>query len=66
MNAPTFTDVLAARAAVGRHLRRTPLAHYPSLTGLLGARVLVKHENHQPTGAFKVRGGVNLVRACAE
>jgi threonine dehydratase len=58
---PTFTDVLAARTVVGRHLRRTPLASYPSLDALLGARSLVKHENHQPTGAFKVRGGVNLI-----
>ena len=58
---PAFTDVLAARAVIGRHLRRTPLASYPSLDALLGARVLVKHENYQPTGAFKVRGGVNLV-----
>src|SRR5687767_4360365 len=61
LHPPTFTDVLAARAVVARHLRRTPLAHYPSLDALVGARVLVKHENHQPTGAFKVRGGVNLV-----
>jgi threonine dehydratase len=58
---PTFTDVLAARAIIGRRLRRTPLASYPSLDALLGARALVKHENYQPTGAFKVRGGVNLV-----
>lgn len=58
---PVFTDVLAARAVVRRHLRRTPLASYPSLDALLGARALVKHENQQPTGAFKVRGGVNLV-----
>lgn len=63
---PVFTDVLAARAVVGRHLRRTPLASYPSLDALLGARALVKHENQQPTGAFKVRGGVNLVSRLAE
>jgi threonine dehydratase len=61
MEPPVFTDVLAARAVVGRHLRRSPLASYPSLDALLGARALVKHENQQPTGAFKVRGGVNLV-----
>ena len=58
---PTFADVLAARAVVGRHLRRTPLMGYPSLDATVGARTLVKHENQQPTGAFKVRGGVNLV-----
>lgn len=61
MQPPTFADVLAARQVVGRHLRRTLLANYPSLDALVGAHVLVKHENQQPTGAFKVRGGVNLV-----
>jgi threonine dehydratase len=34
---------------------------YAGLSSLVGAEILVKHENHQPTGAFKVRGGVNLV-----
>jgi threonine dehydratase len=61
MQTPTFTDVLAARSVVSRHLRPTPLASYPALDRLLSARALVKHENHQPTGAFKVRGGVNLI-----
>ena len=63
---PTFTDVLAARRVVSRHLARTPLAHYPALDRLAGTRLLVKHENHQPTGAFKVRGGVNLVSRLGE
>jgi threonine dehydratase len=58
---PTFADVLAARGRIGPHLPRTPLFEYPALDDLLDARVYVKHENHQPTGAFKVRGGVNLV-----
>lgn len=66
MQPPVFTDVLAARAVVGRYLRRTPLASYPSLDALLGARALVKHENQQPTGAFKVRGGINLVSRLSE
>lgn len=61
MRAPVFTDVLSARRVVARHLARTPLRNYPALDRLLGARVLVKHENLQPTGAFKVRGGINLV-----
>ena len=42
-------------------LKPTPLYRYPALDTLTGARVRVKHENHQPVGAFKVRGGVNLV-----
>jgi threonine dehydratase len=59
--APTLADVLEARRRIAPHLRPTPLYRYASLDELLGARVFVKHENHQPVGAFKVRGGVNLV-----
>jgi threonine dehydratase len=58
---PTFSDVLAARRRIAAHLRPTPLFRYPALDDLLGTEVYVKHENHQPVGAFKVRGGVNLV-----
>jgi threonine dehydratase len=58
---PTLADVLAARRRIAPHLRPTPLFRYPGLDALLGADAYVKHENHQPVGAFKVRGGVNLV-----
>ncbi len=58
---PTFDDVLEARTRIAPHLRETPLYRYAGLDELLGAEVYVKHENHQPVGAFKVRGGVNLV-----
>jgi threonine dehydratase len=58
---PDLADVLAARQRIAPYLRPTPLYGYPALDALAGARVLVKHENHQPVGAFKVRGGVNLV-----
>lgn len=58
---PTFQDVLKARQVVRRYLPRTPLHLYPALSDLLGCQVYVKHENHQPVGAFKVRGGVYLV-----
>jgi threonine dehydratase len=58
---PTLADVLEARHRIEPHLRQTPLYSYPSLDQLLGVAVFVKHENHQPVGAFKVRGGVNLV-----
>ena len=61
MKAPVYTDVLRARRVIARHLAPTPLRNYPALDRLLGARAFVKHENLQPTGAFKVRGGVNLV-----
>lgn len=61
MEAPTFADVLEARKRIAPHLPRTPVREYPPLGRLVDTTVLVKHENHLPTGAFKVRGGVNLV-----
>jgi threonine dehydratase len=42
-------------------LPRTSLGRYPALDEVCGARILVKHENQQLTGAFKVRGGINLI-----
>jgi len=61
MQLPTFTDVLLARQTIAPYLRPTPLYHYKSLSDEVGAEVWVKHENHQPIGAFKVRGGVNFM-----
>jgi threonine dehydratase len=58
---PDLSDVLAARRRIAAYLRPTPLYSYPALDALTGTRVWVKHENHQPIGAFKVRGGVNLI-----
>jgi len=58
---PTFKDILEARKIIGQYLPQTPLYAYPRLNQLLEAKVYVKHENHMPTGAFKVRGGVNLI-----
>jgi threonine dehydratase len=59
--APTLDDVRAAGERIAPFLRPTPLYRYPMLSDLIGADVWVKHENHQPVGAFKVRGGINLV-----
>jgi threonine dehydratase len=61
LQAPTFVDVLAARKRIAPYLRPTPLFSYAGLSELVGTDVWVKHENHQPVGAFKVRGGVNLI-----
>lgn len=60
---PTFADVLRARRVVSRYLPRTPLLLSRSLSASLGCQLHVKYENHQPIGAFKVRGGLNLVSA---
>jgi threonine dehydratase len=59
--APDFTDVLLARKRIRPYLARTPLHSYPAINELIGAEVYIKHENYQPVGAFKVRGGVNLI-----
>jgi threonine dehydratase len=61
MDLPTFADVLRARQTIAPYLRPTPLYHYKGLDDLVGAEVWVKHENHQPIGAFKIRGGVNYM-----
>ena len=58
---PDLADVLAARKRIAPYLRPTPLYRYPALDALTGAQLRVKHENHLPVGAFKVRGGVNLI-----
>jgi threonine dehydratase len=61
MDIPDLADVLAARDRIAPYLRPTPLYRYPALDAVTGARLRVKHENHLPVGAFKVRGGVNLI-----
>jgi threonine dehydratase len=66
LQAPTFSDVLEARRRISQYLSPTPLYGYTALDDVLGTEVFVKHENHLPTGAFKVRGGVNLVSQLGE
>lgn len=61
MLAPTFEDIVAAREFIGPHLPKTPLVRVEKLSQMLGCDYYCKLENLQPTGAFKVRGGVNLV-----
>lgn len=60
MRAVTFQDVLRARSTLRRWLPPTPLYRYSILSSRLGFDAWVKHENHLPIGAFKVRGGINL------
>jgi threonine dehydratase len=61
MNPPTLHDIYAARERIQPVIRRTPLMRHPLLASETGLDVLVKHENHNPTCAFKVRGGLNLI-----
>ncbi len=66
MTGPTYEDVRRARDVVTRHLPRTPTFSYPALSEHLGCELFIKHENHQPIGAFKVRGAVNLVSSLSD
>jgi len=59
-------DLAALREAadyVHQHVPATPQHAWPLLALRLGCQVWVKHENHAPTGAFKVRGGLVYVRS---
>ena len=62
MNPPAFADIVAARAAIADFLPKTPLVRLNKISELLDCDYYAKLENLQPTGAFKVRGGINLVR----
>jgi threonine dehydratase len=55
-----------ARERVSAHVPPTPTRRWPLIEAVTGTTTWVKHENHNPTGAFKVRGGVNFVRRLCE
>ncbi|HEX5887165.1 MAG TPA: threonine/serine dehydratase [Pyrinomonadaceae bacterium] len=61
MQAPTYADILAAREFISAYLPKTSLVRSHKLSEALGCDYYLKLENLQPVGAFKVRGGVNLV-----
>ena len=58
---PTLADIFAAKRVVDAHLPETPLLSFPGLNALLGCELFLKCENLQPIGAFKIRGGLNLL-----
>lgn len=66
MERPTLRDVLDARRTIAPYVSRTPLISYAALDSFIGAEVCLKHENHHPLGAFKVRGGINLLAHLSE
>jgi threonine dehydratase len=57
----SLSNSLSARQILKNFISPTPLRQYRSLDRLVGANVFVKHENHNPTGTFKIRGGINLM-----
>jgi len=66
VNIPTLRDVLQARATITSYFPKTPLTHSDPLSELLDAEVYLKHEEHLPLGAFKSRGGINLLASMSE
>ena len=61
MTSVTLHGIISARRVVSQFLKPTPLIHYPELSERLGFQAYIKHENHHPTGSFKVRGGINFM-----
>jgi len=55
---PTLHDIEAAAQVIYREFGPTPQYRWGQLANLLGATCWVKHENHTPVGAFKIRGGL--------
>lgn len=57
----TIRDIIRASKDVYKYLNPTPLRYYQTLSDTLNAKVWLKHENHNPTCAFKVRGGIHCM-----
>lgn len=57
----SLANAFGARETLKKFLSPTPLRRYTSLDRLVGAEVFIKHENHNPTGTFKIRGGIHLM-----
>lgn len=55
---PTLSEIESAKALIRPHIRETPTYRWPLLEADLGCELWMKHENHTPVGAFKIRGGL--------
>jgi threonine dehydratase len=62
----SLNDLECTADLVHAHLGPSPALSWPLLAKRTGAEVFVKHENHLPTGAFKVRGGINYASLLAQ
>ena len=61
MQAPTLRDVYRAKKTIAPHIPRTPLHYSAGLSEMLDAEIHLKHDEYLPLGAFKGRGGINLL-----
>jgi threonine dehydratase len=59
----TIKDILKAKTAINTYIHRTNLIYYSELSRIIGCDAFVKHENHLPTGSFKIRGALNFFQA---
>lgn len=57
----TRDELIEAHQLVTQQMQPTPQYEWPLISRAVGAQVIVKHENHAPTGAFKVRGGITFI-----
>lgn len=62
----SLEDIETAAGILSSDLAPTPQYRWPLLCDRLGAEVWVKHENHTPVGAFKIRGGLNYFAQLAQ
>ncbi|HOC74900.1 MAG TPA: threonine/serine dehydratase [Deltaproteobacteria bacterium] len=56
----SFRNILRARSAISHYIHRTNLIYSSELSRIIGCEAFVKHENHLPTGSFKIRGALNF------
>lgn len=66
MRHPTLLDMIKARKVLADFLQPTPLHPSPGFSELLGVDMLIKYENHQPIGSFKIRGGIYTMTLLTE
>ncbi|HOS97890.1 MAG TPA: threonine/serine dehydratase [Deltaproteobacteria bacterium] len=59
----TIKNILKARSAIAHYIHRTNLIYYSELSRIIGCDAFVKHENHLPTGSFKIRGAINFFQS---
>ena len=66
MHLPTLNDIETAAEVVYRSFSATPQYRWATLSQRLGTDCWVKHENHTPVGAFKIRGGLTYFHQLAQ
>jgi threonine dehydratase len=57
----SISEIVRSRSIVRNYVKPTQMPYYEGLSRLIGTDIYIKHENHNPTGTFKIRGGTNLM-----